>query len=204
MIFLSFLPSFSLVFLALTLRSRSLFPVCFSIDESGIPSYWLHVFLSQLPFLKWSSPSILKYFWGKKQCLYHFTAWASPTSHYSSHPASYQGYTHLLPQKPYHLPGFILLSTHWECCCCCCWIQVYVPPVIFLSCSSPNFSLNTRWQIFFGHVSRSLFPPHHPWCLGFFWCYFSTFFNTLWPIASYSNNSLLTIHLSIFFLLPFL
>lgn len=100
MIFLSFLPSFSLVFLALTLRSLScsLFPVRFSIDKSGTPSYWLHVFLSSLPFLKWSSPSILKYFWGKKQCLYHFTTWANLTSHYSSHPASSQGYTHLLPQ----------------------------------------------------------------------------------------------------------
>lgn len=48
MIFLSFLPSFPLDYLALNLRSLScsLFPVICSIDESCIPNYWPPLLLS--------------------------------------------------------------------------------------------------------------------------------------------------------------
>jgi len=99
MIFMSFLPLFSLDFLALALGSLvcSLFPVLFPIDKSCTPRYCLPLFLSQLPFLKWSTPAILKYFSGKKQCLYHFYTSANFTSHYPSDPEHYQGCTHLLP-----------------------------------------------------------------------------------------------------------
>lgn len=62
----------------------------------------------------------------------------------------------------------------------------------------------TTTFFFFGHVSWSLFLLHPPWCLGFLWCYFSVFFNALWPIVSYSNNCLLTTFILMFFNSTFL